>query len=156
MISRRQFLRGDLSGRKPPQRPPWAMAEREFLTACTRCGECAPACPERIVVIEAGYPRIDFSRGGCTFCGACVQVCKPGALHREEGKTPWRIRPVFGETCIARANAMCRSCGDACEATAIRFRPRLGGAALPEVDGEKCTGCGACVAPCPATAITLT
>lgn len=56
---------------------------------------------------------------------------------------------------MARGNVVCRTCGDACEAAAIRFRPRLGGAALPEVDGEKCTGCGACVAPCPAAAITL-
>lgn len=59
-------------------------------------------------------------------------------------------------SCIAFGNAVCRSCGDACEAGAIRFRPRLGGAAVPEVDAAKCTACGACVAPCPVAAITLT
>lgn len=155
MISRRQFLRGDLSGQKAPRRPPWALPEAEFLAACTRCGACVPVCPEKIVVVERGYPRIDFGRGACSFCGACAAACQPGALKAAPGERPWRILPVFGEKCMARGNVVCRTCGDACEAAAIRFRPRLGGAALPEVDEEKCTGCGACVAPCPAAAITL-
>lgn len=155
MISRRQFLRGDLSGRKAPQRPPWALPEADFLAACTRCGECVPACPEKIIVVERGYPRIDFTLGACSFCGACAAACKPGVLKAGPEGRPWRILPVFGEKCMARGNVVCRTCGDACAAAAIRFRPRLGGAALPEVDGEKCTGCGACVAPCPVAAITL-
>lgn len=62
----------------------------------------------------------------------------------------------IGPACIAYAqNVVCRSCGDACEAAAIRFSPRLGGAALPVVLGERCTGCGACLPVCPAGAITL-
>lgn len=155
MISRRQFLRGDLSGRKAPQRPPWALREDEFLAACTRCGDCAAACPEKIIVVERGYPRIDFARGACSFCGDCAAVCRPAAIRRVAGERPWRILPTFGDKCMARENVVCRTCGDACEMAAIRFRPRLGGAALPEVDGEKCTGCGACAAPCPAAAIAL-
>ena len=59
------------------------------------------------------------------------------------------------ENCLAYGNTVCRSCAEACEPGAIRFRPRLGGAALPEVDAAVCTGCGACVAPCPAKAIGL-
>lgn len=63
---------------------------------------------------------------------------------------------VIGPGCIAYAqNVVCRSCGDACEATAIRFSPRLGGAALPVVLNERCTGCGDCVTVCPAGAIAL-
>jgi len=64
-------------------------------------------------------------------------------------------RAVITRDCLAYNNVVCRSCGEACEAAAIRFRPRLGGAAVPEVDEGKCTGCGACMAPCPAKAITL-
>jgi len=63
---------------------------------------------------------------------------------------------TIAASCLAYANIVCRSCGEACEPGAIRFRPRLGGAALPEVDAARCNGCGLCVAPCPAGAITLT
>lgn len=155
MISRRQFLRGDISGRKTFLRPPWALAEAAFLDACTRCGDCVPVCPEKIIVVERGYPAVDFSRGKCTFCEACLKVCAAGALKKIEDEPPWKIRPQMAESCVANNNVVCRTCGDACLLAAIRFQPRLGGAALPEVDGEICTGCGACVAPCPAGAIKL-
>lgn len=56
---------------------------------------------------------------------------------------------------MAFANVVCRSCGDVCEAAAIRFSPRVLGAALPEVLAERCTGCGDCVSACPAAAIVL-
>ncbi|WP_284155361.1 4Fe-4S dicluster domain-containing protein [Sulfuricystis multivorans] len=63
---------------------------------------------------------------------------------------------AIGPTCIAYLqNVVCRSCGDACDAQAIRFSPRLGGAALPLVIAERCTGCGDCLPVCPAGAITL-
>lgn len=154
MISRRQFLRGDVSGRKPALRPPWALEGDAFLAACTRCGDCLPVCPTKIIAIAAGYPTVDFARGECTFCGACADACKPRALLKAEAP-PWRINAQIRTNCMAFANTVCRSCGDACAAAAIRFRPRLGGAAVPEVDAGKCTGCGACVAPCPVQAIAL-
>jgi ferredoxin-type protein NapF len=61
----------------------------------------------------------------------------------------------IGSSCIAFNNVVCRSCGDACGETAIRFSPRLGGAALPELIAGRCTGCGVCIPACPASAITL-
>lgn len=64
-------------------------------------------------------------------------------------------RVAITNRCLAYGNVVCRSCGEACEAGAIAFRPRLGGAAVPEIDLGKCTECGACVAPCPAKAIVL-
>lgn len=63
--------------------------------------------------------------------------------------------PRIAAACLAYANSVCRTCGDVCEAGAIRFRPRIGGAALPEVDDGKCTGCGDCAAACPASAIAV-
>lgn len=63
---------------------------------------------------------------------------------------------VIGPDCIAYAqNVVCRSCGDACGVVAIRFSPRVGGAAYPVVLAERCTGCGECAPTCPASAITL-
>jgi ferredoxin-type protein NapF len=61
----------------------------------------------------------------------------------------------ISDDCLARAGIFCMSCRDACSRQAIRFYPSIGGAFLPEMVASACTGCGACVAPCPGQAITL-
>lgn len=153
-LTRRQFLRGSASARAPALRPPWAGDETEFVDRCTRCGACAAACPTGVIAAGAGgFPCIDFSRGECTFCGECLAACRDGALA--PGRVPWHCRAAIGDACLARANVVCRTCGDACEPRALRFRPRLGAAARPEIDIDACTGCGACVAVCPAGAVTV-
>jgi ferredoxin-type protein NapF len=58
--------------------------------------------------------------------------------------------------CLARLFVHCQSCGDACPEQAIGFRPRLGGPPLPTISAERCTGCGECIAACPADAIVRT
>ncbi len=63
---------------------------------------------------------------------------------------------IISTACVAYNNVVCRSCGDACGEAAIRFSPRVMGAALPEVIAERCTACGECVSACPVSAITLT
>ena len=134
---------------------PWALAEDEFLARCTRCSACIDACPERIVVCgSGGFPEVDFSKGGCTFCGRCADACVPRALDRAAGE-PWTLKATIGDACLARNRVVCRSCGERCEARAIRFVPALGGAADPVVNLERCTGCGACVAVCPVSAIEV-
>lgn len=149
-------MRGDFKARQKIQRPPWALAEEAFLAACTRCGECIAVCPTKILVKVRGYPEVDFKRGECTFCGDCAAACKDGALPLA-GSTgvPWRIRAVIAESCLPRRGVECRSCGDYCAEEAIRFSPRLGGPPVAEVERDACTGCGACVAPCPVAAISL-
>lgn len=154
--SRRNFLRGRFSARKGPLRPPWALFEDDFLSACTRCGDCSRSCPTYIIIEQGGYPTIDFGEGECTFCGDCVTACKAGALRRGEGQAPWSIRASIGEDCLAVQRVECRVCGEQCEAGAIRFQPQAGGVALPTVDKAQCTGCGACVASCPTRAISVT
>lgn len=157
MVSRRQFMQGDFKSRRSPQRPPWAQAEESFLDACTRCGACAPVCPTRIVVIVRGYPEVDFKLGECTFCGACAAACRDGALLRADAETrPWSIKAQIADNCLAKRGVECRVCGDPCVVSAIRFSPRLGGPPVAEVDAASCTGCGACVAPCPVNAISIT
>lgn len=155
-LARRSFFRG----RPRPKaeiRPPWALAEEAFVDRCTRCNDCLAACPTKILIAgDGGYPTVDFGRGECTFCAACVAACQPQALvkHAPEA-APWALKAVVGDRCLPRQGVECRTCEDFCEAAAIRFRPRLGGSPLPDIDPERCTGCGACVAPCPTRAITL-
>ncbi len=46
---------------------------------CTKCGKCAPVCPEGALLFqEGGFPSID--RRHCTGCGICSAVCDYKAL----------------------------------------------------------------------------
>ena len=155
-ISRRKFLRGDFSVRKVVVRPPWARAEAAFLAACTRCCDCINVCPQHILVMDKeARPIVDFSRAECTFCGECVDACRPQALGKKEDAPPWQFKAQIQHNCLAKANVVCRACGDACAVQAIRFSPVIMAAAQPEVDGNLCTGCGACYSPCPVQAIRI-
>lgn len=153
--SRRGFFRG----RPRPKaeiRPPWALAETAFIDCCTRCNDCLTACPEQIIVSgDGGFPTIDFSRGECTFCGNCLKACTPQALKEVAEGRPWPYKALIGPACLPQKGVECRVCGDYCDARAIRFTPRIGGSPLAEIDPEKCTGCGACVVPCPVAALTI-
>ncbi len=87
-----------------------------------------------------------------------IDVSRRAFLRGRLVSTPAEGAPriaLIGEDCLAHKNIVCRSCGDLCEHGAIRFRPRLGGAALPEVDGERCTGCSDCSTVCPSKSISL-
>lgn len=155
---RRFFLRGRVT-KTPPvpaPRPPWALAEPVFLHRCSRCDACIEACPERILLRgDGGFPEVDFRHQGCTECGACVKACVSAALQRAAASLPWTWKPQFSADCLAQRKVECRVCGERCDHQAIRFQPVLGGIAQPMLEVDRCTGCGACVSPCPAGAITL-
>jgi len=155
--SRRSFLRGRFKSDSLDIRPPWAVGVDAFESMCTRCGDCVEVCPTHIITIgDGGYPKVDFSVGECTFCADCVSACKPGALRRAKPEdAPWQMKVAIGESCLSMRGVECRVCGECCETSAIRFRPRIGGVAIPELMPERCTGCGACFAPCPVGAISM-
>ena len=153
--SRRGFFRGRPRP-KAENRPPWALAEALFVDRCTRCNDCLSACPEHILVAsDGGFPTVDFKRGACTFCGDCAAACQPLALVRGAGIPAWRYKAVVGPTCLPNKGVECRVCGGFCDVRAIRFTPRLGSSPLPAIDEDLCTGCGACLAPCPTAAIHI-
>jgi ferredoxin-type protein NapF len=157
-VSRAQLLSGDLEGEAIPFRPPWALTEVDFVDRCNGCGDCISACPDALIVAGRGrLPRMEFARGGCDFCAACVDACKVGALRRDADSSvpPWRIKATIQPGCLSLNAVICRSCGEVCDERAIRFRLATGGVAIPLLDSDRCSGCGACFAVCPIRAVTL-
>ncbi len=160
-LGRRQLLSGDVAGRALPFRPPWAVPEDIFDDTCTNCGECINICPTNILSFSRGkLPVVDLSQNECTFCGKCEAVCEPNALIKYTGKDDdnskvWDVIVKFSDNCLSVQRVMCRTCSDNCEESAIHFHLEVGGKSTPELLLDKCTGCGACIAPCPVDAIQM-
>lgn len=153
-LNRRQFLGGDLRGRAVAIRPPWSMSEAAFVDTCDRCGRCIEACGVHLIKAgSGGFPELDFTAGECTFCSDCVNHCPTGALASSYERAHWASDLTISEDCLALRGVDCRVCGEQCEHTAIRFVPVLRSVAKPHLEREACTGCGACIGPCPTSAL---
>ncbi|MFK3843331.1 ferredoxin-type protein NapF [Serratia sp. NPDC087055] len=156
VLSRRKLLGGQWRQPTAAIRPPWSRQESLFIAGCTRCQACVQHCETGVLIVgSGGFPEVNFQRAECTFCGLCAQACTE-PLFRPLTETPWQQHAVFASACLAQQGVECRSCQDSCEPQAIAFRPRLGEMARPILDVAACNGCGACVAGCPASAVTLT
>lgn len=138
-----------------PVRMPYLVPEAEFTATCTRCGQCAKACETAIIISgEGGFPEVNFNLGECTFCGKCADVC-PEPLFRDKNQQAWQQTAQINESCLSLKGVECRSCGDMCDYGAIKFRLQLGGTAKPILNLDDCSGCGACIKPCPVNAIEM-
>lgn len=157
VMARRAFLQARVQATAFSIRPPWSIPEQQFLNDCTRCNDCISACPNNIITVgSGGYPVIDFQRGACVFCDACIKACDANALQRTTPEAPaWNLVLTITDACLAFKKIECRVCAEVCQESAIRFPPRLGGIAWPLINNELCTGCGACISPCPSTATSL-
>ena len=157
LISRKQFLQGNIRG-ELAIRPPWAIEESHFIEECTRCFQCAEACPSHLIVKGAGgFPVMSFIRQGCDYCEACVKVCPESALFQTKNNhsSPWYQLAVINEQCFANSGIVCRSCGEVCESRAIEFKLAVGGNSQVDINAATCDGCGECVHVCPAQAIKI-
>jgi ferredoxin-type protein NapF len=154
-ISRVQFLRGDISSRALPVRPPWTQDEISFTDNCTRCGDCIKVCETNILHKgQGGFPEINFAKGECTFCAACVQACKEDVFISTTSE-PWDLKATITEDCLADRGVVCMICGEQCETSAIRFIHQAGKVDQPQMDSQACNGCGACYQSCPVQAIKV-
>jgi NAD-dependent dihydropyrimidine dehydrogenase PreA subunit len=52
------------------------------LALCNRCGECAAACPEHALALDAENSTPVFAEAdACTYCTECEQVCPQHAIQ---------------------------------------------------------------------------
>ncbi len=154
-------------------RPPGALAEKEFLGRCVRCGECMKVCIGNALqptFLEAGLegmfsPKVVSRLGYCEFnCTLCGQVCPTGALRllslAEKHKT--KIGHAFFDKnhCLPYAKAIpCMVCEEHCPTSdkAIKFKKAKvvndRGTTItvqqPYVVDSLCIGCGICENKCP-------
>ncbi|MCP4981383.1 MAG: ferredoxin-type protein NapF [Gammaproteobacteria bacterium] len=156
-ISRFDFLQGKFSAKNYPIRPPWALAESDFIDICNHCGDCVKQCPTKIITLGRGrFPVVSFEYGECLLCGDCVKACLTGALTQAHQTSAWVLKAGLStERCLAFKSVECRSCYDPCESRAIKMKNQIGTVAIPVIDESLCNGCGACYAPCPTGAIEI-
>lgn len=125
-----------------------------FDKECIECVDkpCITICQENIIVLdEKQTPIIDFSKGGCTYCDECANVCPSEVLSLDEKKYIIAELEIEMLQCLSWNNTMCFSCKDPCLDDAIEFI----GMFRPSINQEKCTSCGFCVSVCPTNAIKI-
>ncbi len=150
-------------------RPPGALPEDDFLSACSRCGLCVQACPYDTLSLASwldnapnGTPVFDARKIPCEMCEdiPCVPACPTGALDPEltaiDDARMGVAVIVDRESCLNLNGLRCDICYRVCPAMdkAItlerRQNPRIDYHAIlePVVHAEHCTGCGKCEHAC--------
>lgn len=148
-------------------RPPGALPEPAFLSACVRCGLCVQDCPFDVLhlagldePLPAGTPYFVARTEPCRMCEdiPCVVACPTGALTHALADIRRARMGVSDLTaprrCLSFSGAAyCDSCYQACpvKGKAIRMqagRTAGGGLFRPLVDPDHCTGCGLCESAC--------
>ncbi len=185
--SRRTFLKAGIAAgagvllspllmrasRTPVIRPPGALKEENFLSACVRCGECMRVCPShglRPVIFEGSLyalytPQLVPRIGECQLCMLCWQVCPVKAIVEvDPSKMKIGTASVDRDTCLEwRHEQICLVCQEVCPFQAIdviesggqgqgRGRGRRG----PSVNRSLCAGCGTCEKNCPVEPSSIT
>ena len=149
---------------EPVTRPPGALPEAAFAAACTRCGDCARACPASAILMDgaglaAGTPRLDVATTACLACPdmPCAAACPTGALERPaDGWSRVRLGGAtiaIAGSCITFRDVECGVCARVCPIGADALR-------IDEWDhpvvGDGCVGCGTCIRACVTSPSSIT
>lgn len=150
-------------------RPPGALDEADFLSACVRCGLCVRACPYKTLKLAEvgdgpaiGTPYFIARDVPCEMCDdiPCVKACPTGALApglTNIDKARMGTASLVGrETCLNMLGLRCDVCYRVCPAIgkAITLERTHNTRTLkhavfePFVHTDACTGCGKCEKSC--------
>ena len=130
-------------------RPPGAVDEELFLSRCTKCGDCLPACPYASIKndLATGYPVIFANESPCHLCDdfPCISACETEALLPVGDRAEVRMGMAVVSRADCTADQGCRFCLTKCPVGALSVDFLDG---YPVVDQEKCVGCGICEQVC--------
>jgi ferredoxin-type protein NapG len=150
-------------------RPPGALPESKFLSACVRCGLCVRACPYDTLKLAdlaagpaGGTPYFRARKIPCEMCDdiPCVKACPTGALDKsltDISASRMGVAVIVSrDTCLNLQGLRCDVCYRVCPAIdkAITLEQthnrRTGKHAVfePVVHPDACTGCGKCEKAC--------
>lgn len=149
-------------------RPPGALAEKEFVNVCVRCGNCMKVCPTnglQPIMMDLGFeglwtPQLVPEIGYCEYnCNLCGNVCPTGAITKidvnKKKATKIGLAVIDKSICIPWSqNKNCIVCEEHCPVSdkAIKaIEDSSSGIKLlkPCVDKDLCIGCGICQNKCP-------
>jgi ferredoxin-type protein NapG len=150
-------------------RPPGALAEDQFASACIRCGLCVRDCPYETLKLGrfgdevlTGTPYFTARDVPCEMCEdiPCVKACPTGALNPElediDDARMGLAALIDHETCLNFQGLRCEVCYRICPLIEdaitldLQHNQRSGSHAyfIPTVHSDACTGCGKCERAC--------
>ncbi|CAM4065475.1 ferredoxin-type protein NapG [Shewanella aquimarina] len=150
-------------------RPPGALDEQDFLSACVRCGLCVQACPYDTLKLArwfegapTGTPYFTARTVPCEMCEdiPCVKACPSGSLDHaltniDEAKMGIAVL-IDEKNCLNFKGLRCDVCYRVCplidDAITLERQRNLRSdhhaMFLPTVNSDTCTGCGKCEHAC--------